>query len=491
MPYDIRSSMRLYAVTDSAWLNGRPLSACVDEALRGGATFVQLREKGASTDELVDLAASLIPLCREAGVPFVVNDDVEAARLSGADGVHVGQSDAACREARRILGPEAIVGVSVQTVEQALAAQDSGASYLGVGAMIATSTKTDAVIVSSDELRAICEAVSVPVVAIGGLNESTFGCLAGTGVDGAAVVSAVFAADDIEVATRALLGAIDGVLPIVSEEDHPMESVLTIAGSDSSGGAGIQADIKTIAAHHLFAQSAITALTAQNTTGVYGVFDVPHEFVAQQIDVVFEDIRPDAVKIGMVSSPQIIDAIASSLERNHAENIVVDPVMVATSGSALIADAAVDALVERLFPLASVVTPNIPEAQVLCGFSIESAQDMERAADAIAQAVAERGAKVPAVLVKGGHGIGESDAADDLLRLPDGTMSWLRGKRIENPNSHGTGCSLSSAIACGLARGEGVEQAVRSAKAYVAGALAAGLDLGAGSGPLDHMWAYA
>ncbi len=270
-----------------------------------------------------------------------------------------------------------------------------------------------------------------------------------------------------------------------------MKSVLTIAGSDSSGGAGIQADIKTISAHHLFAQSAITALTAQNTLGVWGVLDVAPSFVAQQIDVVFDDIRPDAVKIGMVSSPDIIEAIACALVRNRAENIVVDPVMVATSGSALIADAAVNSLAGALFPLAKVITPNIPEAEVLCGFSISSEADMEKAAEAIAASLEEASASVPAILIKGGHGLGDPSAADDLLRLPDATMRWFRAKRVDNPNAHGTGCTLSSAIACGLAQGQDVEQAVAQAKAYVGGALAAGLDLGRGSGPLDHMWAHA
>lgn len=274
-----------------------------------------------------------------------------------------------------------------------------------------------------------------------------------------------------------------------------MKAVLSIAGSDSSGGAGIQADIKTIAAHQLFAETVVTALTAQNTTGVFGVEGVSPDFVTQQIDVVFDDIRPDAVKIGMVSSAEIVRAIACGLAKNEAENIVVDPVMVATSGSSLIADGAVLALRELLFPVACVVTPNIPEAEVLAGFHIESRDDAERAADLIAGFCGP----ATAVLVKGGHALagesGEGDeggeaAADDLLRLSDGSKLWLRGERIETENTHGTGCSLSSAIACGLASGKPVHQAVADAKAYVAGALGAGLDLGKGCGPLDHMWQY-
>ena len=260
-----------------------------------------------------------------------------------------------------------------------------------------------------------------------------------------------------------------------------MKSVLSIAGSDSSGGAGIQADIKTIQAHHLFAQTAITALTAQNTTGVYGVLDVEPAFVEQQIDVVFEDIRPDAVKIGMVSLPMIVDAIVDALVRNGATNIVVDPVMVATSGSELSSNEAVVALREKLIPLATVITPNMPEAEVLFGAHIENAADQERAAIEIARATGV------AVLVKGGHG--ENDA-NDVLARPDGTVTWFEGERVDTANTHGTGCTLSSAIACGLAVGKPLEEAVKSAKDYITGALSAGLDLGHGSGPMDHMWAY-
>lgn len=205
-PEDIRRGMLLYAVTDSAWLHGRTLASCVREALAGGATFVQLREKHMSTDELVEEAKTILPICREARVPFLIDDDVEAARLVGADGVHVGQSDTACAEARRILGPDAIVGVSAQTVEQAVAAEQAGADYLGVGALIPTPTKPDAVDVTPEELARICRAVEIPVVGIGGLHLSTVDILDGTGAAGAAVVSAIFAAEDIERDTRELAG---------------------------------------------------------------------------------------------------------------------------------------------------------------------------------------------------------------------------------------------------------------------------------------------
>ena len=262
---------------------------------------------------------------------------------------------------------------------------------------------------------------------------------------------------------------------------YSLKSVLSIAGSDSSGGAGIQADIKTIEALGLFAQTAITALTAQNTTGVAGVFDSSPEFVRAQIDAVFDDIRPDAVKIGMVSSAALVRAIAEGLRAHGASNVVVDPVMVATSGSALMGEGVKDVLVSELFPMADVVTPNIPEAEALTGMSIGTKGDMERAARKIA--LLTKGA----VLIKGGHDI-DGVRADDLL-YSGGECAWLLGERIDTENTHGTGCTLSSAIACGLAEGRDVQDAVARAKRYVAGALASGLTLGRGCGPLDHMWA--
>lgn len=260
-----------------------------------------------------------------------------------------------------------------------------------------------------------------------------------------------------------------------------MKVVLSIAGSDSSGGAGIQADIKTIQSYGLFAETAITAITAQNTCGVRAVQDVSPDVVAAQIDAVFEDIRPDAVKIGMVSSAPIIQVIAERLQAHEASNIVVDPVMVATSGSRLIAEDAVQALVAHLVPLATVITPNMPEAEVLCGFPVKTDADMQRAAEHIAHETSG------AVLVKGGH---RSDTADDLLALSSGQLTWLRARRIASENTHGTGCTLSSAIACGLAQGNSVEQAVRRAKGFVRGAMSTGLNLGKGSGPLNHMWCH-
>ena len=255
-----------------------------------------------------------------------------------------------------------------------------------------------------------------------------------------------------------------------------MKTALTIAGSDCSGGAGIQADLKTMTMNGVYAMSAITALTAQNTTGVRAIQESTPDFLKQQLDAIFEDIYPDAVKIGMVASSELIHVIADRLSHYEAKNIVVDPVMVATSGSALMKNDAVQTLIEELLPISTLVTPNIPEAQVLSGLSIETKEDMIIAAKHIGDNYH------CAVLLKGGHSIND---ANDLL-YANGELHWFEGKRIDNPNTHGTGCTLSSAIASNLAKGYTLSESVQRAKNYISGALAAMLDLGEGSGPMNH-----
>lgn len=255
-----------------------------------------------------------------------------------------------------------------------------------------------------------------------------------------------------------------------------MKTALTIAGSDSGGGAGIQADIKTMTMNGVFATCAITALTAQNTLGVTGIMDVSAEFLAKELDAVFTDIPPDAVKIGMVSATSIIETIAEKLIEYKAKNIVLDPVMVATSGAKLISDDAIYALTEKLIPLATLITPNIPEAEVLADMKITSVEDMLSASKIISEKYS------CAVLCKGGHSLNDSN---DLL-YSAGNYKWFNGKRIDNPNTHGTGCTLSSAIASNLAKGYDLETSIQRAKDYISGALNAMLDLGAGSGPMKH-----
>ena len=255
-----------------------------------------------------------------------------------------------------------------------------------------------------------------------------------------------------------------------------MKTAFTIAGSDCSGGAGIQADLKTMTMHGVYAMSAITALTAQNTTGVAGIVEVEPDFLKQQIEMIFDDIRPDAVKIGMVPNSALMETIAECLTRYRAENIVVDPVMVATVGSSLMKTEAVETLKRKLLPISTLVTPNIPEAEVLSGMPIQDKNSMIAAAKFIGESYG------CAVLLKGGHSIND---ANDLL-YADGSIQWFHGKRIDNPNTHGTGCTLSSAIASNLAKGYDLPTSIQLAKDYISGALAAMLDLGKGSGPMNH-----
>ncbi|MDF2543515.1 MAG: phosphomethylpyrimidine kinase [Herbinix sp.] len=259
-----------------------------------------------------------------------------------------------------------------------------------------------------------------------------------------------------------------------------MKKILSIAGSDCSGGAGIQADIKTITAHKMYGMTVITALTAQNTTGVTGVLPVSKDFVGMQLDSVFTDIVPDVVKIGMVSQKEIIDMIADKLIQYQVKKIVLDPVMISTSGSRLLQEDAMDALINKLMPLATIITPNIPEAECLCGYTVKTKEQMQQAAKDIGKRYHG------SILIKGGH---LEECSDDLL-YSEGTFHWYEQETIKNPNTHGTGCTLSSAIACNMAEGIAIKNCIRNAKNYITGALMANLDLGAGRGPLNHSWNF-
>ena len=694
-----KESLLLYGVTDRRWLKkDESLSDACRKAIAGGLTFLQLREKHLSDEDFLKEAIEIKKITDDAGIPFVINDNVNVAIKCHADGVHVGQTDMAAGNVRELIGPDMILGVSAQSVEQAIEAEKKGADYLGVGAVFPTGSKEDAETLSPEILKEICDAVSIPVVAIGGITKDNIIQLKGKGTYGIAVISAIFAEEDIESACVTLRKKLSKVYPfentyrptyafpeikgaifdidgtildtmpvwdqagvryleslgytpeanlgkklfvmtitmaaeylkenygltqtipeiikginqvmadfyrdeaqykpgmenllkdlkkagvkmtiatstdrklfepamerldfgkyfdniytctevghskgephifrealdfmktspketwlfedglysgetatkegikivgvydetsihdwqklknisdrIITFEDDNMQiktgditkTALTIAGSDSIGGAGIQADIKTMTVHGVYAMSAITALTAQNTTGVTDILEATPEFLANQLDAIFTDVFPDSVKIGMVASSELIRTIAGKLKEYNAKNIVVDPVMVATSGAKLISDEAISVLCEELLPLATVVTPNIPEAEILGGMKIACPEDMETAAKAI-------GDKYKcAVLLKGGHSLND---ANDIL-YAHGVISHYMGKRIDNPNTHGTGCTLSSAIASNLAKGQTLEKATGEAKKFISLALAQMLDLGKGQGPMKH-----
>lgn len=465
-----QSDIRIIAITPQ-WEEADRILEAVKAVLAGGAPMIQYREKKRTGQAKRELAERLMELTKEAGAHFIINDDVDLAKVIGASGVHLGQGDLAIPEARRILGDDFIIGASAHNLAEAKECIAQGADYLGCGALYATATKSDTVALPLEELSKILSHVDVPLVGIGGIRLDHLEELKQAGLQGVALCSAIFEREDPKAWTKAFLNEL---------KPKSLPVALTIAGSDSSGGAGIQADLKTMTALGVFGTSAITALTAQNTLGVQGILAIEPDFVKAQLDAIFQDIPPQAVKIGMTSSAELMDAIADRLSYYGAKNLVLDPVMVSTSGSKLMEDAAVAKLKASLLPLADLVTPNRFEAEILAQQKIESKEDMVRAGQAIL-ALGCRG-----VLVKGGH---LGDNADDCLVLPQEVI-WFEGPRFDNPNTHGTGCTLSSAIASFLAKGYDLSTAVAKAKAYLTQLIAYGLDLGAGRGPLNHMAAF-
>ncbi len=474
---NIKEAMKLYLVTDASWSTEDTFLTHVEEALRGGVTCLQLREKSMAFEAFVKRAAEVKTLADKYKVPLIINDNVVVALASGADGVHIGQGDTSVKEARARLGRGKFIGVTCKTVEQARKAQEDGADYIGSGAVFGSRTKLDTNKMDHKTLKQICQAVSIPIVAIGGITEENILELSRTGLAGVAVVSSILAKSDKKAAAENLSRHSARIV----QNDIP--KVLTIAGSDCSGGAGIQADLKTFAAHGCYGMSVITALTSQNTTGVFDVENCRGEFVKSQIKAVFSDIMPDAVKIGMVSSKEIILSIAKTLESYRDKgaeplNLVLDPVMISTSGSKLLEDDAIETLIDHLIPLATVITPNISEAELLSGVHIKTTKDMIRAAEAIAANFNG------SILIKGGH---MEAHANDLL-YSNGKIIWFEGMRVDNPNTHGTGCTLSSAIASNLAMGYDLPLSIKKSKAYLTGAISDQLDIGKGRGPLNHMY---
>lgn len=456
----------LYIITDAD--DGGRLAERVEAALRGGARILQYREKKRPAAERLERARCLREICRRHGALFIVNDDPVLARDSGADGVHLGQGDMPIAEARRVLGNR-IIGVSTRTVDQALRAQDEGADYIGVGSIFPTATKNNAVLIGTERLREIRQAVRLPIVAIGGIDRERIAEVVDAGVDAAAVVSAVMSDPNPALAARELSLAFNRSLPF------PRGRVLTVAGSDSGGGAGIQADLKTFALLGAYGMSAITALTAQNTLGVRGIHPAPAEFVAEQIEAVVGDIGADTLKTGMLFSADIVAAVAHAVER-HSIPAVIDPVMIAKGGAPLLRPDAVECLRSELIPRTWLLTPNLPEAEALAGIPVRTEVDMERAA----RRLQEMGARN--VLIKGGHLEGE---AVDLL-LAGGDLRRLPSPRIATRNTHGTGCTYSAAIAALVAQGEALTVAVTRAKSLITEAIRAAVPLGAGHGPVNH-----
>ncbi len=460
----------VYLVTDQ----GDRLPARVREAISGGATIVQFRDKGRDMAARAELGRELRAICAAAAVPFIVNDDVELARQLGADGVHLGQDDGDPAAARQLLGPHKLIGVSTHNLDEAQAAQAAGADYIGFGAMYPTGSKEVEHLPGPDALAAVRPAISIPVVAIGGINRDNAGRVIDSGADAVAVISGILGQREPALAAAEL------ALLFNRKRPAPRGAVLTVAGSDSGGGAGIQADLKTITLLGSYGASIITALTAQNTRGVAGIHGVPPAFVAEQLDAVLSDLPIDVVKTGMLFSAGVIERLAEKLAEFNRRIVVVDPVMLATGGASLTDGNAVTALKERLFPLTYLLTPNIPEAEKLTGLTIVDEAGMEEAAQRIQQMGTRN------VLIKGGH-LSEGNAVDILY---DGrAFTRYRSPRHLTRNTHGTGCTLASAIAAFLARGEPLPEAVARAKEFVTAAIRLATPLGKGHGPVNHFLA--
>ena len=488
-PFDLS----LYLVTDRPLSGGRDMAWIVREAVAGGVTMVQLREKDCSTAEFVALARELKATLRPLGIPLIINDRIDVALAVDAEGVHIGQSDMPYETARALLGKEKIIGLSVETMDEVLAANALDVDYIGISPVYATPTKTDTL--TPFGLEGIEEVMSLSrhrCVAIGGMNRSTIGEVIARGVEGVAVVSAIVSAESPRAASAELAAIISDNRtehpqrtenPEKSASNPQLKKVLTIAGSDSGGGAGIQADIKSISANGCFAASAITAITAQNTLGVNAVEGLPISIIEGQIDAVLSDIGADSIKIGMLHSTEVVQCVARMLRKYAITNVVLDPVMVSTSGHKLIEDSAIEVLKSELMPMVRVVTPNIPEAEILLGETISKQGDLPGAARRLAEMYGV------SVLLKAGHLV-DDELIDIFYNRETDEAIELSARRVDTRNTHGTGCTLSSAFAAQLAKGLPLTEAARAAKRYINQAIIHGADqnIGHGHGPVNHFY---
>ena len=496
IPFDLS----LYLVTDRPLSGGRDMAWIVREAAAGGVTMVQLREKECSTAEFVALARELKAALTPLGIPLIINDRIDVALAVDADGVHIGQSDMPYETARALLGKEKIIGLSVETMDEVLAANELDVDYIGISPVYATPTKTDTLTPFGLEgIEQVMQQSRHRCVAIGGMNRNTIGEVIARGVEGVAVVSAIVAAESPREASAELVEIIRKNRLEHSEASECFENsgnncqlsvvncqfprVLTIAGSDSGGGAGIQADIKSISANGCFAASAITAITAQNTLGVNAVEGLSIDIIEGQIEAVLSDIGADSVKIGMLHSSEVVHSVARMLRKYRITNVVLDPVMVSTSGHKLIEDCAIEVLKSELMPMARVITPNIPEAEILLGETIEKQGDLPDAARRLAEMYGV------SVLLKAGHLV-DDELIDIFYNRETNETVELSARRIDTRNTHGTGCTLSSAFAAQLAKGLSLTEAARTAKQYINQAIIHGANqnIGHGHGPVNHFY---
>ncbi|MBT1072576.1 bifunctional hydroxymethylpyrimidine kinase/phosphomethylpyrimidine kinase [Pelotalea chapellei] len=458
----------VYLITDQ----NEDLVERVRLALRGGVTALQYRAKDKKHEECLTEARVLQQLCREFGTTFIVNDSVSLARELDADGVHLGQDDGSVSYAREQLGDAKIIGKSTHDLNEALQAEKEGADYIGFGAMYPTESKLVTHIPGTQGLAQIRSEVNIPVVGIGGITVGNACRVIDAGADAVAVISSVLSHPRPDMAASTLR------LLFNRQRPFPRGSVLTVAGSDSGGGAGIQADLKTITLLGSYGASVLTALTAQNTRGVASIHGLPPSFVTDQLGTVLSDIPIDIIKTGMLHTPAIISAVAEYLlELDELIPLVIDPVMVAKGGAALMDRDAISVFCTQLLPQAYLLTPNIPEAEKLTGLQIHDESDMEQAARKLQSMGAAN------VLLKGGHLTGP--LSTDLLF--DGCECHLfPTERIFTSNTHGTGCSYASAIATFLAQGKPLVTAIEQAKGFITTAIRLSRSLGKGHSPINH-----
>jgi hydroxymethylpyrimidine kinase / phosphomethylpyrimidine kinase / thiamine-phosphate diphosphorylase len=457
----------VYLITDQ----GDHLSERVQSAISGGITALQYRNKRKDDPDRFTQGMELKELCARAKVRFFVNDDLELAKALDADGVHLGQEDGDPAEARRLLGAKKIIGVSTHNLSEALRAEAEGADYIGLGAMYPSTSKEIQHLAGVNALTEIRAKIRIPIVAIGGINRDNATPLIDSGADAVAVIAAVLGNREPG------LAAAEMSLLFNRKMEFPRGKVLTVAGSDSGGGAGIQGDLKTITLLGSYGASVITALTAQNTRGVSEIHAPPFPFVGEQLDAVLSDIPIDVVKTGMLFSPEVTELVADKLQEFGRKIVVVDPVMTAKGGVSLLARDALVVLKERLIPISYLLTPNIPEAERLTGITIIDEEGMEEAARAL------HGMGAKNVLIKGGH-LPEGVAVDILF---DGSgFTRFPVPRILTKNTHGTGCTFSAAIASFLAQGEPLPKAVARAKDFVTLAIRLAQSMGKGRGPVNH-----
>ncbi len=460
----------LYVITDNNH-DGKLLSK-VNAALVGGAKVIQYRAKDIRPDDRQQMAEELKKLCDTHDAKLIINDFPELAKEIDAAGVHLGQDDISVNQARQLLGHNKIIGVSTHNVDEALKAEMHGADYIGIGAIFPTNSKDDTSVVGLKALSMVRKAVRIPIVAIGGITpEGAFAAI-NSGADSIAVISGIMADSDPARAAK------EYSLLFNRNKKAPNGKVLTIAGSDSSGGAGIQADIKTISLLGSYASSVLTALTAQNTTGVQDIYEINTDFVQTQLNSVLDDIGTDTVKTGMLCWGGIVACVAKTIKK-HSLLAVVDPVMVAKGGQSLLNEQARDTLISRLLPQSYLLTPNLPEVKVITGIEPQTTTDMVEAG----RSLQELGARN--VLIKGGHLPG---AAIDILLLGD-IEHELESKRLDTINTHGTGCTMSAAIATFLAQGYPLKSAVELAKRFITIAIEHSQPIGKGHGPVNHIQA--